>query len=108
MISPAPLTTTIAYNANLLCGECILGGYVFCINGPEGYSGSAKIQTTCCQNKASCSQVTNKQWACSTKYDNMTVVDKLRVCPYDAQQCGNQNLNFNDFGDSQCLRLRKI
>lgn len=38
----------------------------------------------------------------------MTLVDKLRVCPFDTAQCGSQSLNFNDLGDSQCLRLRTL
>jgi hypothetical protein len=36
------------YNSSLQCGECILGGYVFCVRGPEQYTGSAPIPTTCC------------------------------------------------------------
>jgi hypothetical protein len=38
----------------------------------------------------------------------MTLVDKLRVCPFDQAQCGSQSLNFNTPGDSQCLRLRSL
>ena len=92
--------STITYNANLLCGECILGGYVYCTNGVEGYTGKTAQPGTCCQDSKNCTQITTKGWVCSSKYDNMTIPDKLRVCPYDNQQCGDQNLTFTDLGDS--------
>jgi len=41
VISTQPSTSNITYNGSLLCGECIVGNYVFCINGPANYTGSA-------------------------------------------------------------------
>jgi len=87
-----PLVTTPLrssnYNSSLQCGECVLGGYVFCVKGPEQYTGSAPISTFCCQNKTACSQAADKAWTCSSKYENNTLAEKLRVCPFDAKQCG--------------------
>ena len=92
------------YNSSLQCGECVLGGYVFCVKGPEQYAGSAPIPTFCCQNKTSCAQVTDKSWSCSSKYENKTLAEKLSVCPFDSKQCGPQNISFSGVGDAQCLR----
>lgn len=52
IISPRP--TSLTYSNALQCGECILGGYVFCAKGPEQYTGSVPLSTFCCQNKATC------------------------------------------------------
>ena len=98
----------IAYNVNLTCGECVVGGYVYCVNGPEGFTGSIAPRGTCCRDSRNCTQITTPGWICSSKYDNMTLIDKLRVCPFNQAQCGNQSLSFNELGDSQCLRLRNL
>lgn len=52
VIAPKPLS--VPFNASLQCGECILGGYVSCVNGPESYTGVAPIKTVCCQNSTVC------------------------------------------------------
>lgn len=106
LISPARNGT--AFSSSLQCGECVLGGYVFCVKGPEQYSGAAPIQSICCQNKTSCPQVLDRTWNCSSKYENRTLTEQLRVCPFDTRQCGPQTLEFDSLGDSQCLRLRNI
>lgn len=31
------------YNSSLQCGECVLGGYVFCVRGPEQFTGPGPI-----------------------------------------------------------------
>jgi hypothetical protein len=84
----APKPLAVPFNASLQCGECILGGYLSCVNGPESYSGSVPIKTVCCQNSTVCPQLKNSSWSCSKKYENKTLVDKLRVCPFDSKQCG--------------------
>ncbi len=52
VIAPRPLV--VPFNASLQCGECILGGYISCVNGPESYTGAAPIKTVCCQNSTVC------------------------------------------------------
>lgn len=47
-------------------------------------------------------------WSCSSKYENNTLEEKFRVCPFDVNQCGPQNVSFNQVGNSQCLRLNNI
>lgn len=34
-------STNILFNSALSCGECILGGYTYCINAMENYTGTA-------------------------------------------------------------------
>lgn len=110
VISPAPKATpTINYNQTLSCGECILGNYIFCVAGPENYTGAVAPKTTCCKDYASCKEAKNTTYTCSSKYNGTqyTIFDKLKVCPYNAH-CGNQVLSLNGADDSQCLRLNTI
>jgi hypothetical protein len=42
----------ITYAANLSCGECITGGYVFCMKASEGITiqnNSTALTATCCK-----------------------------------------------------------
>ena len=103
-IEISPLNYTFDYNSTLQCGECILGGYIFCVNGPEQYAGSKTIRTSCCRDKNSCPITQDKAWVCSSKYENDTLTEKFKVCPFDPKQCGAQNISFSSVGDSQCLR----
>ena len=114
VISPNPTATTpkVTYSSALNCGECILGGYTFCINGPENFTGSVLPQRTCCQNFTSCPQARNASWTCSSKYNDTastkyTIFDRLRVCPYDAN-CGPQNLTLESSDAAQCLRVNSL
>ena len=38
----------IVYNNTLLCGDCILGNFTFCINGPPGFTGMGTLNSVCC------------------------------------------------------------
>jgi hypothetical protein len=66
-----------------------LSGYVFCVNGPEQFSGVAPLKMTCCKDSSTCKQASDKAWSCSSKYANLTLVDQLKVCPFDPKQCGS-------------------
>ena len=83
--------TVIPFDANLGCGACIKGGYVYCVNGPEGSNNLGQ----CCQSVAQCSFATNPAWTCSNIYSNPVL--SLSVCPYRNQSCGNQT-SFNYTG----------
>lgn len=114
VISPKPVTANapsqfgslgnITYRANLTCGECVVGSYVFCVNGPENFTGPVAPRTVCCNNATNCPQARNSSWTCSNKYN--TVTEQLRVCPYDAS-CGSQVLSL-DSDDSECVRLKTL
>ena len=114
VIAPNPMATqpaaatNITYNSSLLCGECIVGNYVFCINGPENFTGAVPPQTVCCQNASSCPQAKNASWTCSNKYDNSSQVYKFRVCPYNATACGPQSVSMSDLGSTSCTRLNTL
>ena len=72
------------YSSSLQCGECILSGFIYCVRGPEQYSGDTPLQATCCRDKASCPQVNDRgSWNCSSKYENSFIYDKMSVCPFD-------------------------
>jgi hypothetical protein len=51
-------TVPVDFSPALQCGECVLGGYIFCVNGVEGYSGKNPQRGICCQNDKGCPQMT--------------------------------------------------
>lgn len=110
VISPAPnKPPTITYNQSLSCGECILGNYIYCVNGPENYTGAVAPKAICCKDLGSCKEAKLATYTCSSKYNanQYTIFDRLKVCPFNPD-CGKQVLSLNDADDSQCLRLNTI
>ena len=103
-------STNVTFTSSLNCGECILGGYTYCVNAKENYTGSVAPQATCCQTFSACSkQAANTSWTCSSKYNDTakikyTIFDKLKVCPYNAN-CGPQDLTLESQNAAQCLRV---
>lgn len=96
-----------AYNAALPCGECLLGGNIYCVRGPEQFSGDTPLQGVCCNSISNCSQASNSSWNCSSQYSNE--VDKYRVCPFSKNQCGNSTIvSLDGLGDSECIRLKNL
>lgn len=71
-----------------------MGGYTYCINAVENYTGAAIPKSICCQTVAACKKYTkNKKWSCSSKYEatasnQYTIFDKLKVCPFNSD-CGS-------------------
>lgn len=84
VISANPQYRNVTYRSDLQCGECVVGNYTFCINGPENFTGPVVPKTFCCQNLTSCNQTRNSSWTCSNKYNSNNLVDKLRVCPFNS------------------------
>ena len=73
--------TTITYSNGLKCGQCIKGGFNFCIRGDPGEvvtSGDTVPVNTCCQD-TTCSENTDTNYSCSSKYTAMD--KKLLICP---------------------------
>ena len=49
-----PDDVQIDYNANLRCGACIRGNYIYCVNGKEGDPNLHLRPQTCCQSFSNC------------------------------------------------------
>lgn len=104
--STNPLVRT--FKQELPCGECILGGYVYCVKGPEGYSGSEELTQQCCFDKSLCErQIDTTQYNCTFKYSS--TMDMFKVCPFKPSACGTVgNLTLDGLGDTECVRLRNL
>ena len=63
-----PDDVQIDFNANLKCGACIRGNYLYCINGKEGDADLSQKQQVCCQSASNCPQASNSAWTCSNTY----------------------------------------
>lgn len=104
LITTKPPSASVAYNSSLQCGECIVGGYISCVNGPANYTGTTPLRTVCCQNAAACPQIKNSSWTCSNSpLYNQSTIHKLQVCPFNASQCGPQKINLGFANDASCL-----
>lgn len=104
LITTKPPSASVAYNSSLQCGECIVGGYISCVNGPANYTGTTPLRTVCCQNAAVCPQIKNSSWTCSNSpLYNQSTIHKLQVCPFNASQCGPQKINLGFANDASCL-----
>ena len=59
------------------CGDCIRGGYIYCLKGPifgaEYLDSDTKPTGVCCANKELCTDyLNNNEWSCSDQYtDNL-------------------------------------
>jgi len=53
------------------------------------------MKTVCCQNATVCPQIKNSTWTCSSIYANKTIAEQLQICPFNATQCGAQQINLN-------------
>ena len=90
---------TIPYKANLGCGACIRGGYVYCMPGAEGSDPTTwgTKQATCCKD-ATCAQAKDiNNYNCSTNYNDPILAKAM--CPFRASSCGNSSaFNFDSVG----------
>lgn len=79
----------ITFNESLRCGMCLLGGYTFCMQAPDGNITDTRPNSYCCSNNT-CSYVNNSAWNCSTKYEN-NILNKM-FCPQHPRACnGNKS-----------------
>ena len=79
---------TITYDANLKCGQCIKGSFVFCVKGDAGAvvaSGGTEPQKKCCQD-ATCAEVSDATWKCSNTYSSKEFA--VTMCPQRQAKCG--------------------
>lgn len=101
--------TAIAYAANLTCGDCINGGYVFCVKGQEGMrvttNGTAPT-ATCCRD-GSCAMTSDNTYNCSNSFSDKTYAKFM--CPFNTDRCGGQNsFSLPESGQSQSVTIRNL
>jgi hypothetical protein len=84
-----PDDVQIDFNANLKCGACIRGNYLYCVNGKEGDADLSLKPQVCCQSAANCPQATNTAWTCSNAYSSKMLAKNL--CPFNKANCGPSN-----------------
>lgn len=80
----------IEFKAQLGCGACIRGGYIYCIPGAEGSDPStwaAGTTSVCCKDAASCAQTNDSKYLCSNSYTDTTLAKAM--CPFNKDRCGN-------------------
>jgi hypothetical protein len=84
----------IDFSANLKCGACIRGGYIYCVNGFEEDLDLYTKPATCCRDVNNCPQNFMSSWMCSNIYSNK--VQAMNICPYSVDNCGPaKNITFD-------------
>ena len=79
---PSNYPVNVTYAANLSCGLCTLGGYVYCVTGSDNQVAAAVPATTaqyCCKNSTNCTYVNNTAYTCTSSYADMGY--SLYTCP---------------------------
>ncbi len=96
----------IPHKAQLGCGACIRGGYIFCIPGAEGSDPSTwgTKKPNCCQNSTACPQLTDSSYICSNTYADPFLAKAL--CPFRKAACGGNNtVSFTDVNQEVKLAI---
>ena len=99
---------TIGYKSDLGCGACIRGGYIYCIPGEEGSDPSTwpvGLKPACCKDSASCPQVSNTAYVCSSSYADTMLAKAL--CPFKKASCGTNStvIDFAKTGEQQNINI---
>lgn len=97
----------IIFNANLGCGACIRGGFVFCLPGAEGSdtpSWGAGKKAVCCKDDT-CPQVKDTaNFNCSNSYSDPMLAKN--ICPFRKANCGNNTaFDFDAVGQKQDVNI---
>ena len=86
----AVASQAVPFNVSLSCFNCVMSGYIYCVEGAENFQvpkGGLPPIGQCCRNVSSCPWVKRPdQWNCSSNYNDQLA--SLRVCPYKQDQCG--------------------
>lgn len=97
----------IAHKAQLGCGACIRGGYIYCIPGAEGSDPStwaAGTTSVCCKDAATCTQTKDAKYLCSSTYSDTTLAKAM--CPFQKSRCGNSPaFSFDQVGQQQNINI---
>lgn len=74
----------IPFKADLGCGACIRGNYIYCIPGPEGSNFTqwkAGLKAVCCTT-STCKEASDKaNYNCSSQYSDQMMAKAL--CPFN-------------------------
>jgi hypothetical protein len=81
------------FDSSLSCYNCIQNDYLYCREGTQEQltltATSTPPQEVCCKNYLECPPLYNKDWICSTTYDDKMLA--LRMCPQKQTKCGTKN-----------------
>lgn len=107
----APGQPNITYASTLKCGECLLGGFIFCGKIKDNSTVSSDLAQTdrfCCKDLASCSSYTsNTQYNCSKNYTDKAYAQMF--CPFNTNSCGGQkDITFNKEGESKNITINNL
>ena len=96
----------IDFKAQLGCGACIRGGYIYCIPGAEGSDPAtwpAGTNSVCCKD-SSCAQAKDTKYLCSSTYSDTTLAKAM--CPFKPDRCGNSTaFAFDSVGQQQKINI---
>jgi hypothetical protein len=79
----------IPFKADLGCGACIRGGFVYCIPGAEGSNSTqwkAGLKSVCCSTATCKEALDTKNYNCSSQYSDPMMAKAL--CPFNKGSCG--------------------
>lgn len=97
----------IGHKPLLGCGACIRGGYIYCIPGAEGSDPStwaAGTNSVCCKDVATCTQLKDVKYLCSSTYSDTTLAKAM--CPFKKDRCGNSSaFAFDQVGQQQNINI---
>ncbi len=81
----------ITYATTLNCGQCIMGGFVYCTTAEERVE-VAEDETApsgyCCQDET-CSYTSNSAYNCSSSYSDQDYA--MHICPFPKGKCGGKH-----------------
>ncbi len=82
--------TSITHDSTLPCGQCILGGYIFCMQSKDERAiqstDAAPPSAACCETEADCStQIADTSFSCSSQYTDQDYA--MHMCPFKTQKC---------------------
>jgi hypothetical protein len=90
-IAQAP---NVTFSDSLKCGECLLGGYIFCaldyaaLASASVMEGTYLPSTICCKDKSTCENYSNSfLYDCASSYTDTLFVQKY--CPNEYNACGS-------------------
>ena len=110
-VTPKPTNwpkNNVTYATNLTCGQCIVGGYVYCVSGAEAQQvttlPSSPNGQYCCRNSSNCTYVNNTAWSCSNAYAFEGY--GFFTCPLSTTYCGKTfNFNFKAVGNTTTFNI---
>jgi hypothetical protein len=90
--TPATSFAVSSFKSDWNCGQCIGGGYTYCINKAENTTTNSYVTGTngqvCYQSGTNNANELQAGWSCSSAFEDR--VYSKYVCQYNTAACGNQ------------------